>query len=71
MSTSPQKRLLSQEIVLFELFADNKHPTQNTTSGTVFLGFQNAYAVIRKFLMDVCSSIPIHVVSKMVKIGAG
>ena len=39
-------------------------PPKIPLPGTVFWGFQNAYAVIRKFLMDVCSSIPIHVCFK-------
>jgi len=32
MSTSPPKWFMSPEIVLFELYTGNKHPTQNTTS---------------------------------------
>jgi len=32
MSTSPPKWFMLPEIVLFELYTGNKHPTQNTTS---------------------------------------
>jgi len=69
----PWKLSLSPEIVPFELYADNKHPTQNTASGAVFLGFlQNPYAKFGNFSLV---HAPAHrftpVISNMVEIGAG
>ena len=56
----------------FELYSDNKHPIQNTVSGSSFLDLQNPYSEIRKFLIGICSgTLFVSVVSNMVELGAG
>jgi len=47
--------------LLFELYADNKHATQNITSEGSFLGLAKPHAKIRKFRMGVHFGTLIHV----------
>jgi len=58
--------------VLFELYADNKHPTQNTTSVADFWGLQNPQPEIQKFSQAYALTHRfMYVISQKVEIGAG
>jgi len=52
--------------VLFELYTENKHRTQNTASGGSFFGGAcKTSKLIPKFFMGVCSGKSIHILFQM------